>query len=76
MPQNAQGYSNLFLTFSEPLLKASYQNFKAFKKWTHTSYEEFETPSLNHPLAITLLDRLAHVFLEDITLGLPYKRST
>jgi len=65
-PQHAQNHSDLFLSFSNPLLKATYHEFKAFKEWILTSQEESEAPSPSHPLAVALLERFAHVFLEDI----------
>jgi len=50
-PLNTKTHSNLFLTFSEPLLKASYHEFKAFKEWILTSLDESETPHSNPSLA-------------------------
>ena len=74
MPQNTQAHSDLFLTFSELLLKASYHECKAYKEWILTSLDEFEPPSSSHPLALALLKCFAHVFRKDITSGLPLKR--
>jgi len=71
-PLNTQTQSNLFLTFSEPLLKASHHEFKAFNEWILTSLDESETPSPTHPLAIALLK---YVFLEEIPPRMPPKRS-
>jgi len=67
-------HSDLFLTFSEQLLKASYHEFRAFKYWILTSQEESESSPSKHPLAISLLQTYAHVFLEEIPTGLPPKR--
>jgi len=39
-PSNTQPYLDLFLTCSEPLLKASLHEFKAFKEWILTSLKE------------------------------------
>jgi len=66
----------LFLTFSKPLLKASYHEFKAFKYWIVTCQEEPETSISKHPLAVALLQTYAHVFPEEIPAGLPPKRDT
>jgi len=67
----------MFLTFSEPLLKTSYHEFKAFKEWTLPPKRspKLPPPPQSHPLAIVLLEHFAHVFLEDIPLGLPPKTS-
>jgi hypothetical protein len=74
-PQTAQTHSDLLLAFSEPLLKASLHEFRAFKEWLLTALEETEAPAHTHPLAMALLDRFAHVFPEDIPPGLPPKRT-
>ena len=41
--------SDLFLTFSEPLLKASHHEFRAFKDWILTSLDEPEMTSQTTP---------------------------
>jgi len=66
---------DLFLTFSEPLLKASHHELKAFKEWILTSLDDSETTTSTHPLAIALLKQFSHAVLEEIPLGLPPKRS-
>jgi len=74
MPQKNQEHLNLFLTFSEPLLKAFYHEFKAFKERILTSYKKFESSSLSHPLAITLVNQFSYVFSEDVPSRLPQKK--
>ena len=74
-PSNTQAHSDLFLTCSELLLKASLHKFKAFKEWILTSLKGSETPTLTHPMAIVLLKLFSHVFPSDIPSGLPPKRS-
>ena len=46
--------SDLFLTFSEPLLRASHHEFRAFTDWILTSLDEPEMTSPKHPLAASL----------------------
>ena len=68
-PSNTQTHSDLFLTFGEPLLKASHHEFKALKEWILSSLEESETLTPTHPMAIALLKLFSHVFPEEIPLG-------
>jgi len=63
----------LFLTFSEPLLKASHHEFQAFKEWIPTINDEFKSSLVNHPLVVYVLHKYAHVLLEEIAVGLPLK---
>jgi len=70
-----QPKSDLLLTCSEPLLKASHHEFKAFREWILASLEETETPYPSHPMAIALLAKFSHAFPEVIPPGLPPKRS-
>ena len=51
-PQENPLQADLFLTFGEPLLKASYLEFKAFKEWIHPILEEPEYTPPTHPFAI------------------------
>jgi len=74
-PSNKHPYTDLFLTCSEPLLRASLLEFKAFKEWILTSLEESETPFPTHPMASALLTQFTHVFSEGIPSDLPPKRS-
>ena len=74
-PSKTQPHSDLFLTCSEPLLKASLHEFKAFKEWILTSLEEYETLYPNHPMAIALLKHFEHVFPDEIPPGLRPKYS-
>ena len=70
-----QPHSDLLLTYSEPLLKASHHEFKAFREWILTSLEETASPYPSHPMAVGLLAKFSHVFPEEIPPGLPPKRS-
>ena len=74
-PSIKQPQSDLLLTCSEPLLKASLHEFKAFKAWILTSLEETENPYPTHPMAIALLTKFVHVFLDEIPPGLPPNQS-
>jgi len=76
-PQTNKGHSDLLLTFSEPLIKASNHESKAFKEWTLTSHEESEAPSSRHPHPSPYLTIFLMSFQnpEDIPPGLPPKRS-
>ena len=73
-PQKKPKYYDLLLTFSEPLLKASYHEFKAFKEWNPNVQEEPETPLPSRPIAISLITHFSHLFSEEIPTGLPPKR--
>ena len=59
---------------SEPLLKASYHEFRAFREWILATQEESESPLLDHPIAKSLRKRFSHVFPAEIPSGLPPKR--
>jgi len=72
---DAQTHADLFLTFSEPRLKASHHEFKAFKGCVLTSLDESEAPTPTHPLAIAVLKQYSHASLEEIPPGLPPTRS-
>jgi len=65
---------DLFLSFSEPLLRASHHEFRAFRDWILTNLDEPETTSLKHPLAMALLQTFPHVFPDEIPAILPPKR--
>ena len=67
-------HSDLLLTCSESLLKASHHEFKAFKEWILTTLEESEAPHPTHPMAMELLTHFTHVFPDEIPSGLPPKR--
>jgi len=54
-PQKDQDRSNLLLTCSEPILRVSHHEFKAFMKWILVKLEETEPSKLTHPLADSLL---------------------
>jgi len=73
-PQKRQEHSNLLLTFSEPLLKALYHEFKAFKEWILNVQKEPKTPLPSHPIVISLITHFSHLFSEEIPTGLPPKR--
>jgi len=64
-------HSNLCLTFSEPLLKASHHEFRAFIDWILTGQGKPKTALTKHPLAMTLLQTYAHIFPDEILVGLP-----
>jgi len=74
-PSNTHPHSDMILTCSESLLKASLHEFKGFKEWILTFLEESETPYPIHPMAMTILKLYSHVFPEEIPSGLPPKRS-
>jgi len=54
-PQSKPKHSDLLLAISEPLLKASQHEFKAFKEWILSIQEESEHPLPTHPVAQTLI---------------------
>jgi len=66
-PKNPQR-SDLFLTISEPLLKATHHEFRAFKEWILTTQDEFKTSLPKHPLVMTLLHAYAMYFLKEFPL--------
>ena len=69
-PQKNPHQADLILTFGQPLLKASYHEFNAFKEWILTALEEPEYTPPNHPFALSLLEQFSHVFPDDIPSGL------
>jgi len=73
-PQNNSSQSDLLLIFSEPLLKASHHEFKAFKKWILSIQDEPKAPLPTHPIAKALIQKFCHLFPEGIPMGLPPKR--
>ena len=48
-PQPSHDHSDMLLAVSEPLLKASHHEFKAFKEWILATLEEPKTPTPSHP---------------------------
>ena len=58
---------------SEPILKASQHEFKAFKEWILSVQDEPENMMPTHPIAKTLIEKFSHVFPEEIPTGLPPK---
>jgi len=73
-PQVKPKQSNLLLTFSEPLLKASHHEFKAFSEWILSIQDELETPLPSHPIAKALIQKFCHLFPKEIPTGLSPKR--
>jgi len=73
-PTKNQSKTDLLLACSEPILKATQHEFKAFKEWILTVEDEPESPPLTHPLAISLLKKYSYLFPEEIPSGLPPKR--
>ena len=65
--------SDILFTYSEPLLKAFYHEFRAFREWILATQEGSESPLLDHPIAKSLLKRFSHVFPEEIPSRLPPK---
>jgi len=72
-PQKQPERSDVLFACSEPLLKASYHEFKAFREWILATQEESESPLLDHPIAKLLLKRLGHLFPEEMPSRLPLK---
>jgi len=66
-PQKNREHLDLFSTCSEPLLKASYHEFRDFKEWILAIQDESRGPPLSHPLAILILKHFNHVFLDNKT---------
>jgi len=73
-PQTKHHQSYLLLTFSEPLLKAFYHEFQAFKEWILSIQDESETPLPSHPIAKALIHNFYHLFPEEIPMGLSPKK--
>jgi len=61
---------------SEPILKASQHEFKAFKEWIQSMQDEPERAMPTHPIARTLIDNFSHLFHKEIPMGLPPKRDS
>jgi len=61
--------SGCLLPFSEPLLKASYHEFKAFKEWILNIQYELETPLPTHPIPKSLVQKFYHLFPKEIHIG-------
>ena len=54
-PTEKPEHSRCLLSFSEPLLKASYHEFKAFKEWILNIQDKPETPMPAHRVAKSLI---------------------
>ena len=57
-PQKNPECLDLFLTFSEPLLKATDHEFRAFKEWILTTQNEYENLPPKTPTCRDLTTRL------------------
>jgi len=66
-------HSDLFLTFSESLLKTSHHKFQAFREWILTIQDEYKNSLPKHPLAMSPFQTYARVFPKEIPLSLPPK---
>jgi len=73
-PQKQPKYKDCLLTMSEPLLKTSQHEFKAFKEWIPSMQDEPESLLDTHPIARTLIENLRHLFPKEIPTCLPPKR--
>ena len=73
-PQKKPKHIDCLLSVSEPILKASQHEFKAFKEWILSVQDEPESLMPTHPIAKTLIENFFHVFPEEIPTGLPPKR--
>ena len=62
--------SSLLLTFSDPFLEASHNEFKAFKEWILNIQDEAESLT-SHPVAKALIQKFCHFFSKEIPTGLP-----
>jgi len=60
----------LLLTFSDPFLEASHNEFKAFKEWILNIQDEAESLT-SHPVAKALIQKFCHFFSKEIPTGLP-----
>jgi len=63
----------LLLSCSEPILRASHHEFKAFKEWILGTLKEIKPSKPIHPSAISLLEQFAYFCPEEIPSGLPPK---
>ena len=66
--------SDLLLTFSKPLLKASHHEFKAFREWILNIQDERESLLPSHPLAKALIHLFCYLFPAETPTSLPPKR--
>jgi len=73
-PQKKPEHSSCLLTFSEPPIKASNHDFRAFREWMMNVQEEPKTPLLDHPIVKSLIHQFCHLFTEETPIGLPPKR--
>jgi len=73
-PQKKPKHIDCLLSVSEPILKASQHEFKAFKEWILNIQDEPENVMPTHPIAKTLIEKFYHVFPEEIPTSLPPKR--
>jgi len=62
------------LSMSEPILKASQHEFKAFKEWILSMQDEPESLMPTQTIARTIIENFCHLFPEEIPTGLPPKR--
>jgi len=72
--QKSPERSDMLFAYSEPFLKASYHEFRAFKEWILATQEESKSLLPDHSIAKSLLKWFSHVFPEEIPSGLPPKR--
>ena len=63
----------MLFSCSEPLLKASYHEFRAFREWILATQQEYESPLPDHSIAKSLLKRFSNVFPKEIPFRLPQK---
>jgi len=74
MPQNKPKQADLLLSMSEPILKASPHEFKAFKEWILSIQDELASLLAAHPVAKALIQNFCPLFLKEIPMDLPPKR--
>jgi len=73
-PQNKHKQADLLLSVSEPLLKASQHEFKAFKEWILSIQDELASSLPTHPVPKTLIQNFCHLFPEETPTGFPPTR--
>jgi len=73
-PQKKPKQVDCLLSVSEPILKASQREFKAFKLWILSMQDELECLIPTNPIAIKLIENFRYLFSEEIPMGLPPKR--
>jgi len=73
-PQKQLERWDMLFAYGEPLLKASYHEFRPFREWILVTQEESKSLLPNHPITKSLLKRFSHVFPEEMPSGLPPKR--